>query len=83
METGAERTALPITHASPQVGKARVSTAFAWEDERETGCNSFYRKELLVVRFWAQQDLNLRPADYESAALTKLSYGPEDACRRY
>ena len=26
--------------------------------------------------YWAHQDLNLRPADYESAALTMLSYGP-------
>ena len=26
---------------------------------------------------WAQRDLNPRPTDYESAALTKLSYGPE------
>jgi hypothetical protein len=26
---------------------------------------------------WARQDLNLQPTDYESAALTGLSYGPE------
>ena len=26
---------------------------------------------------WARQDLNLQPTDYESAALTELSYGPE------
>ena len=25
---------------------------------------------------WARQDLNLQPTDYESAALTWLSYGP-------
>ena len=25
---------------------------------------------------WARQDLNLQPTDYESAALTGLSYGP-------
>jgi hypothetical protein len=27
-------------------------------------------------RLWARQDLNLQPTDYESAALTRLSYGP-------
>ena len=26
---------------------------------------------------WARQDLNLQPTDYESAALTRLSYEPE------
>ena len=26
--------------------------------------------------WWARQDLNLQPTDYESAALTRLSYGP-------
>ncbi len=26
---------------------------------------------------WARQDLNLQPTDYESAALTRLSYGPQ------
>ncbi len=26
--------------------------------------------------WWARQDLNLQPTDYESAALTGLSYGP-------
>ncbi len=30
----------------------------------------------LVVVLWARQDLNLQPTDYESAALTRLSYGP-------
>ena len=25
---------------------------------------------------WARQDLNLQPMDYESTALTRLSYGP-------
>ena len=30
----------------------------------------------LVGRLWARQDLNLQPTDYESAALTRLSYGP-------
>jgi hypothetical protein len=29
-----------------------------------------------VVVLWARQDLNLQPTDYESAALTRLSYGP-------
>jgi hypothetical protein len=28
------------------------------------------------VFMWARQDLNLQPTDYESAALTGLSYGP-------
>ncbi len=27
-------------------------------------------------KLWARQDLNLQPTDYESAALTRLSYGP-------
>ncbi len=27
-------------------------------------------------QWWARQDLNLQPTDYESAALTRLSYGP-------
>ncbi len=30
-----------------------------------------------TLNWWAQQDSNLRPADYESDALTRLSYGPE------
>ena len=31
---------------------------------------------------WARQDLNLQPTDYESAALTELSYGPaQPDCR--
>ena len=28
------------------------------------------------LHLWARQDLNLQPTDYESAALTRLSYGP-------
>ena len=31
---------------------------------------------LQVGGLWARQDLNLQPTDYESAALTRLSYGP-------
>ena len=31
----------------------------------------------LVDELWARQDLNLQPTDYESAALTGLSYGPQ------
>jgi hypothetical protein len=35
------------------------------------------RKSLTRGGFeWARQDLNLQPTDYESAALTRLSYGP-------
>ena len=30
----------------------------------------------LAFQLWARQDLNLQPTDYESAALTRLSYGP-------
>ena len=29
------------------------------------------------LRLWARQDLNLQPADYESAALARLSYEPQ------
>ena len=29
------------------------------------------------VSLWARQDSNLQPTDYESAALTRLSYGPQ------
>ena len=32
---------------------------------------------------WAQMDLNHRPLPYQGSALTKLSYGPEIACRDY
>jgi hypothetical protein len=32
----------------------------------------------LVMVLWARQDLNLQPTDYESAALTRLSYGPRN-----
>ncbi len=31
---------------------------------------------------WAQLDLNQQPTDYESAALTKLSYGPQNSNHR-
>ena len=35
-----------------------------------------FRPFPLVMVWWARQDLNLQPTDYESAALTRLSYGP-------
>jgi hypothetical protein len=35
----------------------------------------FWTSPLPTV-WWARQDLNLQPTDYESAALTRLSYGP-------
>ena len=36
----------------------------------------FYKNLYKTIRWWAQKDLNLRPADYESDALNQLSYGP-------
>ena len=38
---------------------------------------SLFWPSSLVARLWARQDLNLQPTDYESAALTGLSYGPD------
>ena len=56
--------------------------------EREIGRKPLRPKGFRLnpkVRLWARQDLNLQPTDYESAALTGLSYGPEKciASRRF
>ena len=53
-------------------GSRRGSPVRARQTEEDLLTRVF---SLVVVR-WARQDLNLQPTDYESAALTRLSYGP-------
>ena len=50
--------------------ESETTSSIAQADSRQT---------LTYMAFpeWARQDLNLQPTDYESAALTGLSYGPE------
>ncbi len=49
--------------------RGRISS-FPW-------CYLAYSRFFLVGGLWARQDLNLQPTDYESAALTRLSYEPD------
>ena len=43
-------------------------------DTSEQSKNGNNRKQLIL--WWARQDLNLRPDDYESSALTNRATGP-------
>ncbi len=59
-----------------------VSTVGPAESEPATDRDQSSRHEFAAEQrtpTWARQDLNLQPTDYESAALTRLSYGPRSS----
>lgn len=58
---------LPVGHY-PTNGH-RAVTGQHWLDEEDTADNSKDNSKCLI-RWWAHQDSNLKPRDYESPALT-------------